>query len=186
MRFWGMQNNDPTYDFLYLKNNSFINPLCQYEFYNDIPYGSPNLFLSNNYWGTANTTVVDTKIYDYFDLANQSVVYYMPILQSPIIPDTLCNPFVQPPSSVDDNSIVQRELNVFPNPASENVTVNLSAGNYSREGRVEVLNALGEVVNVFNVINTNTVQVRLPEEEGVYFIRYITKENVYVSRVVKK
>jgi Secretion system C-terminal sorting domain len=186
MRFWGQQNNDPTYDFLYLRNNSFINPLCQYEFYNDIPYGSPNLFLSNNYWGTANTTVVDTKIYDYFDFANQSVVYYMPILQSPIIPDTLCNPFVQPPSSVDDLNKSDGELDVYPNPASDDVTVNLGTQDYSREGRVEVLNALGEVVNTYSVVNTTAVQIRLPEDAGLYFIRYISDKGVYATRIVKK
>ncbi len=123
MMLLGPQTNDPSFDFMYMSGNSFINPLCQYELNNNIPYGSPNLFVGGNYWGSSSTTFVDGKIYDYFDFANQSVVYYMPILSALVATDTICHPFLPPVGVDEEHSIAEANVVLFPNPANSEFVV---------------------------------------------------------------
>lgn len=72
-----------------IEQNNFLDPGIQYEVENLIPFGpGANFNLANNYWGTTNTAHIDSVIKDYFDDANLSVVFYLPILTSPAFIDT--------------------------------------------------------------------------------------------------
>ncbi len=69
--------------------NNFVNPGVQYEIENLIPFGpGANINVSDNYWGTTNTTHIDSVIKDYFDDSNLSVALYPPVLTSPAFVDT--------------------------------------------------------------------------------------------------
>ncbi len=72
------------------KFNNFSNPDAVYEFYNNVDYGEDDLHIDSNYWGSISAQHVDSAIYDYFDYANQSVVYYSPFLTSPAQIDSSC------------------------------------------------------------------------------------------------
>jgi hypothetical protein len=78
--FAGPNTANANYNFLKMSDNNFTDPQSQYELYNDIPYGSPDLYPDSNYWGSTSTQHIDSVIYDYFDFANLAVVYYQPIL----------------------------------------------------------------------------------------------------------
>jgi len=56
-----------------------------YDVYNTISYGVRDVNATNNWWGTTNTTLISEKIYDYYDDYTRSVVYFTPILTSPIM-----------------------------------------------------------------------------------------------------
>lgn len=167
MKLYGPQNNDPSFDFLYLDSNTFNNPMCQYELNNGILYGSPNLMIPGNYWGNTNTTYVDGVIYDYFDFANQSVVYYMPILLTPIVIDTSCQPF-QLPLGVGGNHSFTHDVRIYPNPATNQFVVQLPSS--PNGDQIFVLrNPIGQEVK--RAVLTQQEQVISCEEiaEGVYF-----------------
>lgn len=174
MMLWGPQTNDPSFDFMFLNNNTFINPLCTYELYNYIPYGSPNLQVANNYWGSTSTPYVDGVIYDYFDFANQSVVYYMPILLAPVAVDTTCQPFQLPVGVEQQNLVSVYYVKVFPNPATSEFVVDFPL--FPRGDKVFVMyNSIGEEVK--------RVVVTKPEERiscvefvaGIYFYSILSE-----------
>lgn len=185
MIFYGPQNNNPTFDFMNLDSNTFINPLCTYELNNNIPYGAPNLYPANNYWGGSTSQFVEGRIYDYFDFANQSVVYYMPFLAGPTQIDTLCQAFA-PMGVTQLHSIVQNPVNLYPNPTNDNVTITFAEEIQSSGGTVEVLNPLSEVVYCEPLNGTASNSIVLPEASGIYIIRVITKDNIWVGKIVKE
>ncbi len=185
MMLYGPQTNDPSFDFMYLNNNTFFNPACQYELNNNIPYGSPNLLIANNYWGSSNTAYVDGVIYDYFDFANQSVAYYMPILTSPVAVDTACLPFQKPVGMEEFQAIATSKLDLFPNPTNDRFSINFGNVNQPSDGILEIRNSLSELVYREALSNSESNSFILPEANGIYFVRVLTKERIWVGRVVK-
>lgn len=187
MRIHGAQNNNPSYNFLRIVNNNFTNPNCQYELYNDVPYGSPNLAVGNNYWGSTSTTYVESVIYDYFDFPNQSVVYYAPVLTAPVGIDSTCQSFIDHPDGIHENNLLANAFLVYPNPASGQVTVTFTGVlDISDGATIEILNALSQVVYSTNITNASATTIALPEAGGVYFVRVTTEKGMSVERVVKE
>lgn len=186
MKLYGAQTSNPSFNFMYMRNNTFINPLCTYELNNNIPYGSPNLQIANNYWGNSSTAYVDGVVYDYFDLASLSVAYYMPILTFPIAVDTACQPFAMQVGVEDFISVAVGKLELFPNPTNGGFSINFSDVNQSSDGKLEILNSLGEVVASIDLSATTANDFTLPETSGIYFVRVVTKENIWVEKVVKE
>jgi hypothetical protein len=184
MRFFGPQTGNPAFDFMYMNGNTFINPLCQYELYNSILYGSPNLQVAGNYWGNNSTSYVDGVIYDYFDFANQSVVYYNPILTGPTVLDTTCQPF-QLPMAVDEHAIENQPLEIYPNPTSGNFSINFTDEQASG-AILEILNPLSQVISTVTLNNRTANSFTLPEECGVYIIRVTTEEKIWVGKIIKE
>jgi hypothetical protein len=82
--------NNSSLNFMYFKHNNFLDSANEFTLYNEIPYGSPNIKADSNYWGSMSTQHVDSVVFDYFDFANQSVVYYLPILPDFNVVDTTC------------------------------------------------------------------------------------------------
>ncbi|MGL4597435.1 MAG: T9SS type A sorting domain-containing protein [Bacteroidia bacterium] len=182
----GTQNNDPSFDFMYLNNNTFFNPACQYELNNSILYGSPNLLIANNYWGSSSTAYVDGAIYDYFDFANQSVAYYMPILTSPVAVDTACLPFQKPLGMDESHAITTSKLELFPNPTNGSFTINFGDEHQPSGGIIEIRNSLSELVYRDQLPTDGSTSFTLPEAtSGIYFVRVVTKERIWMGRIVK-
>ena len=180
----GDQNSNASYDFLYMKNNTFSNPLCQYELYNDIPYGAPNLYLDSNYWGSTSTQHIDSVIYDYFDFANQSVVYYLPILTSMKIIDTTCRPFQD--SAVDINEIneSQNYFLLYPNPASDYLTLRFAQNTSYAE--IKIYNLLGELKSTSIKSSTESMIDISDLSNGVYIIEVTTEKNIMRQKFIKQ
>lgn len=185
MRFDAPQTNDPTCDFIYMNANNFFNPLCTYELYNAIPYGSPNYFVDGNYWGSPSTSYIDGKIYDYFDFANQSVVYYNPILTQPVAVDTACYPF-HLPLGISENGMNDQQLRIFPNPTDGSITITINDEALASDLVIEILNPLSQVIYHESIPYSATTTIGLPAESGVYIVRLITKEGISVAKVVKE
>jgi hypothetical protein len=179
----GDQNSNPSYDFLFMKNNTFSNPGCQYEVYNDIPYGSPNLYLNNNYWGSTSTSHIDSVIYDYFDFANQSVVYYSPILTSPVLIDSVCHQFDNITSTTTDLGKMRTNFLIYPNPFSSEAI--LQSDHIFYNATLTMSNCLGETVKQIKNINGQTVVIsrdNLPD--GLYFVRLTEGNKVYTDKII--
>ena len=130
---------------LEFKNNNLNNPLSQYEFYNNVPYGSPDSHLDSNYWGTTNTSHINQVIFDYFDDANYSVVYYSPLLSGPANVDTSCSagfPVM--------TEIVESEYNhgIYPNPFYYNSMISLD--DICNNATLTIYNTTGKPVKEIN------------------------------------
>jgi hypothetical protein len=160
-------SNQPTGgNIIYLKFNNFINPNCQYEIYNQIAYAYSNLYVDSNYWGSTSTQHVDSVIYDYFDFANQSVVYYSPLLSLPAVIDTTCSLFILPTGVKNIEEQNERTVvKVYPNPFTNQFTVQLSE---NEQTTVSLYNFLGQQLLQQAFTNCTTINTQLLAD-GIYF-----------------
>jgi len=168
------------YNFLYMKHNNFSNPLAQYELYNNVPYGSANIYIDSNYWGSNSTQHIDSVIYDYFDFANQSVVYYSPILSSAVVIDTTC-----PPSPTGISSIEKSNFNpvVYPNPVTEDIVV--AFDKIIKEGKIEIFNILGGKVLQENIYASSKKEINLRTiSNGIYLVKLYDGEKYYCKKII--
>ena len=160
------------FDLTDIKNNNLINPNSQFELYNGIPYGSPNIYADSNYWGSLNTQHIDSVIHDFFDDGNLFVVYYLPILTSLVSIDTSCSPnletgilAIKPPTLIK----------VYPNPFSNEATLTIE-GSY-RNTTLTIYNLMGEEVQRKAVGSNKQIAIErnhLPA--GMYFYK-VVEEN---------
>jgi hypothetical protein len=160
---FGSQGSNYTY--CDVRYNNLVNPACQYEFYNNVPYGLPNIVADSIYWGSQSTQHVDSVIFDFFDFANQSVVFYQPILLFPTEVDTVCHIL-----SIDIDQIETKSLFsfVFPNPFTENTTIRFEKR--LNNAAIMMFNIFGQLVKMKEHLSGNEIlfsRDNLPE--GVYF-----------------
>jgi hypothetical protein len=78
------------------------------------------------------------------------------------------------------------EISIYPNPASDYVSIAVPASLASANASVEITDALGKVV-MKETINTDVTTLRIANlEDGVYFFRVITNsQTLKVGKVVK-
>jgi hypothetical protein len=81
-------NSHPLFNYNNIFNNSGVYELC-----NNNAQGSANIDATSNWWGTGNSSVIQTKIYDWFDDSTKGIVDYSPYSAStrtdaPISPPT--------------------------------------------------------------------------------------------------
>ena len=144
-----------TINFLDMKNNDFLDP-GQIEFYNDILYGSSNVTIDSNYWGSTSTAHLDSAVYDYFDDATKSVVFYSPILTSFVAVDTTC-----PPSILNTIPIINQQTTstIYPNPFSETATITFNKPLHNPT--LKIYNLYGQIVK----------QIKQPEAKEIIINR---------------
>lgn len=169
-------------NFIHLKRNNIINPLCNYEIENTIPFGVSNIEAENNYWGTTNVQLVDASIYDFFDLGNLSVVYNLPILTAPILTDTTC-PFIAVGQAQIE--IAENTLKIYPIPAQSFITVELN--NNIRNGVIEIFNLLGEMIKRENFQAGTKIDINLENiKSGMYLLKVYDEKNHYTNKFIRE
>ncbi len=156
-----------------MKHNNFSNPNSQYELYNNIPYGSPNISADSNYWGSTSSQHIDSAIYDYFDNGALSVVYYNPILTSSVSIDTSCIPGIL--ANIAEKNNNDFYSNSFPNPFSISTTIQ-----FNRELKnaiLKIYNIYGQKVKEVHSINSNSINVQRENlTDGIYLYLIIEGE----------
>jgi len=142
------------YVYCNMKYNNLVNPACAYEFFNNVPYGGPNITADSIYWGSQSSSHIDSVIYDYFDFANQSVLFYQPFLLFPTEADTACNAFsIGIWNPVEINSIVT----VFPNPCS-GITTMRFVRSLNHAG-VKIFDVCGKLTAAIENISGNDLHI---------------------------
>jgi hypothetical protein len=90
----------------------------------------------------------------------------------------------------DGSLTITEELNIYPNPATNNFTVLLNTGNnISIPADIQLVNVLGQIVLVQH---TSITDGKLSEEiipgnsiaSGNYFVKIVTSDNVYSTKIV--
>ena len=152
-------------DFLNLKNNNFADPNSPFELYNNIPYGSPNVYADSNFWNGTSNQHLDSVIYDYFDNGNLSVVFYQPVLTSAVNIDTVCSSIA---TGVNETSENASKSFAYPNPFS-NYTVIVFENELS-DGTLAVFNGMGqEVKRIIHLDEDHVILDRENLKAGIYF-----------------
>ena len=73
--------------------NNILNNTATYDLWNNNPQGSNNVDAINNWWGTANESEIEEKIWDWFDDSSLGIVDFNPYLTSPDIDAPPIPPF---------------------------------------------------------------------------------------------
>ncbi|MDY6969946.1 MAG: choice-of-anchor D domain-containing protein, partial [Spirochaetota bacterium] len=91
----------------FVMGNSFIyNEDCPYEAYTDILETSPRgVSILNNYWGTTDTEIIDSKIWDRYDDGLLTYIYYDPILTETDITNPISPPYNLHITGIDNGEI---------------------------------------------------------------------------------
>lgn len=161
------QISNSTDQFATLSFNNFLNSNVQYEIYNDCPYGGLNISANNNYWSSQSTQHVDSVIYDFFDDASKSVVFYSPILTSTISIDTICMNVLNGFSNIE---IIHINIQLYPNPASKSFFI--SFDKQIQEGSAEMINMFGGIVFHEKFYQTNKKEINIQGvTNGVYLLK---------------
>jgi hypothetical protein len=164
---------------LFIDSNNFNNPSSQYEFYNRTSYTWPNIYLTNNYWGSTSTQHADSVIYDYFDDANQSIVYYSPILTSPVQIDVPCT-FS---TAISEVKTENNHFLIYPNPAGNAFTVSLPDQLSTVNSQLSIYDITGRIVHQ-QILTSAHQQITNHFSPGIYFVRVMDGERVFTEKLV--
>jgi hypothetical protein len=169
------------YQYMNMTNNNLVNPGCQFEFYNNVPYGGPNIYVDNNYWGTTNTSHIDSVIYDFFDFANQSVSFYLPVLPTSSILDTTCPVIL--PTSIDDIESPDSSPFLFPNPTTRKFSISFEK--VVIEGIIQVSDILGNILVQEHFNNTSLQTIVLPRlPSGIYLVLIFDGNRSFAKKII--
>jgi hypothetical protein len=166
---------------LHFQFNNLSDPNAQYEFYNDFPYGYPDLHVDSNYWGSTSTQHVDSAIYDYFDDATKSVVYYTPILTASVTVDTSC----APSSNSGIPSIPQQTTSaIFPNPFSDYAVIRFNKS--LNHATLRVYNVYGQIVKTIAPLDGSKILLNRDQLPSGFYIYEIieNQQRVTVGKMV--
>jgi hypothetical protein len=177
----GPQINNSVPNFCYFKHNNFYDVSPQYTLYDSIPYGSPNIKADSNYWGSTNTAHIDSIIYDYFDFANQSVVYYSLILQTKEDVDTVCPGSIT--TVVSDIEKPINSFNIYPNPTHNTFTISLNQWTVDN-GQLTVFDIAGRCVYEKPIRNFAQSEIRNNFSPGIYFVKVNDGERSATQKLI--
>jgi len=86
-------------------------------------------------------------------------------------------------ASVDDISVANENITLFPNPVSDVLTIKMSEK--EQITKIEIINSLGKIVQSIN--NPTSREINLSQQNsGLYFIRVDTKTNRYFNKLIKQ
>jgi predicted outer membrane repeat protein len=155
-----------------ISHNNFMNPVCEYELYNNNGSGELNVSAVENYWGTGGTQHVDSAIYDFFDDANHSYVNYLPVLSEVIYVDTTCVP---PPVGLSIPRKSATLLSFRPNPCSDYTEITLDRR--LADGELEMFNSFGKKVLTLEHIGSDHIILKKGNlAAGLYIVRIIDRD----------
>lgn len=154
----------------------FCNKICNnttYDVKSTVTFGS-NGNVSNNYWCTTDSSIVSTKIYDGYDNINLGLISFMPI-------DTLLCYLT---TDVSESVFQNFSFNIYPNPASDHLTVTLPTGISNAE--IKIFNMLGELEYSITETKQNVNIDISTLASGLHIIQIATGGNISIQKFIKQ
>ncbi len=83
-----------------------------------------------------------------------------------------------------ENNILENQTNIFPNPTTGQVSINLEKINTIK---ATLINSLGQTIFTTNYKSTNTIQLDINGPSGIYFLQLVTSNGkTKVIKVIKE
>jgi hypothetical protein len=164
-----IQSNEAGGDYI------FCNTICNNTQYN-LKYAlsfNSNLHIPNNYWCSIDSSTITNGIYDGYDNINLGLVYFTPFLTEP------CSLI----TAVPYNANIFSPFIIFPNPASNYLTVKLTTNFTTSE--IKIFNILGE--SEYNSLTKNQMtDIDISAlTNGIHFIQVESLGNVSRQKFIK-
>ncbi len=147
------------------------------NFYN---YSGADYHIARNWWGTIDSSVIESTIYDNTDDFKRGRVTFMPILQA----NTTCQTYT-PPAKIFEQEKLIAKIGIYPNPFNESFTVKTTDNTTLQ--RVFVYNLVGK--RIANVSAGNKQQVTIDatsQPPGMYLYVAITSDNQTITGKIVK
>jgi len=154
----------------------YCNKICNnttYDFYYNVNQGS-NLSTPYNYWCTPDSASTEAVIYDGYDNINKGLVFFMPLDTSNCYLTT----------GISNNELEKFSFNVFPNPASDHLTLKFAQNTSKAE--VKIYNLLGELKSTSSKSSTESTIDISDLSNGVYIIEVTTERNIMRQKFIKQ
>jgi hypothetical protein len=150
------------------------NRICSDSTYDLKYYASSNINVSDNYWCTNDSASIRAKIYDGYVNVSYGIVTFMPL-------DTnQC----YGPTGIPIYEAQTLSFSIFPNPATDYLTVELPENNSKSE--IKLFNMLGELVYASRVIKQKTNIDISTFASGVYIIQIVTGNNISRQKFIRQ
>lgn len=168
----GIEYNN--YGIQYISGGTVHNNCIAYNKTLNIDYVHQDIDMSNNYWGTLDSTTIANSIDDFYDKLSGGRVVFMPLLSSP---DSGCADTVSIPDTTTNSTSIaftntSSQLKVYPNPSSAEVTIAAP----SAINEIAVYNMTGErIISITPV--TNTVQINIAHLPAGYYLYKVVLKN---------
>jgi hypothetical protein len=169
-----IENNLTGLQLAYTYDSIFCNKICNNTLY-DVEYtGVNNLSIPNNYFCTADSASTEVVIYDGYDNASFGIIYFMPM-------DTMqCYLITATPAYENQTS----SFNIFPNPATGYLTVELKTINSETE--IKIFNAIAEIV-YSSTMKKQKAGIDISKlARGVYTIQITTEGSISRQKFIKQ
>ena len=152
------------------------NRICNNTTY-DFKYGgSAALNADHNYWCTPDSAITQTLIYDGHNNLSYGLVNFMPV-------DSVCVPGGIT-TGISNNTSQTFSFSVFPNPASDNLTIELPKNILRSE--IKILNLLGELEYSSKALTQKTNVDISTLGNGLHVVQITSGNNVSRQRFVKQ
>jgi hypothetical protein len=171
-----IENNNIGIKFWLSDEQVFCNKICNnviYDFYYDVQFGS-NISVPNNYWCATDSIIITSKILDGYDNISLGLVTFMPI-------DTIGCYLI---SGISNGEIENSSLQIFPNPANDNLTVRLF--NDKPAGEIRIYNLLGQQYRALTISGDHTTIDVSDLSKGIYIMYLATDKNIYRQKFIKE
>lgn len=158
--------------------NDFIicNKICNnstYDLYYNVAF-SNNDTVGSNFWCATDSSIISAKIYDGFDNINLGLVSFMPIDTSQCYLQT----------GISINVLQSFPFNIFPNPASDYLTLELPSGVSNTE--IIIFNLFGEIKHS-STFKEQTSVINISDlSSGIYLIEVVTDNNISRQKFIKQ
>ena len=83
-----------------------------------------------------------------------------------------------------DKNLLENKIKIYPNPASENITIDLGESN-SKSLNIDVIDSIGKIIFSESYTNQNKVSVNLSQfSEGVYFVKITNDDKQQIEKLI--
>jgi len=150
----------------------------EYNFHNSAP---TDYHIGPNWWGTADSTAIDSTMFDYYDDFKIGYLSFMPVLGQA---DSSCQTYT-PPTKISEITATQA-ITVYPNPFSNSLVFNVSNPNMLLE--IALYNVQGSKIMVAKNINGGSMVLDTGHlAEGLYIYKALFKDNsVQTGKVIHR
>ncbi|MGL4599482.1 MAG: T9SS type A sorting domain-containing protein [Bacteroidia bacterium] len=159
------------------------NIICENVDFNAINTQNYNISIANNCWCTTNPIALGNLIHDAYDDVNLGLLQYTPLVvcDTSILSGVLCDLSIL--TSSDEPVLINDDIVVFPNPASDAITVESSG---MRITALELYDMSGRLL-LLEKTSTNRNTISLENlAAGVYLLRITTEEGIISRKIIRE
>jgi hypothetical protein len=149
--------------------------------YNFVNNSTKGIAAQGNWWGTTSSTTIAASLSDYYDDINHGIIDFSNYLSAPYS-STSCSDLVTAIPSEAETIMESDILEVYPNPATEQVFITVS--NYSNT-TLELFNVEGQLLQSLSLQASKTALSTGHLKTGIYLVKISSPSGMKLKNLIK-